>query len=411
MWKVFTLAKWEFLEKIKRKSFLVYMFIFPALIILLGLLPKLISDNSSESTKAIGIVDNTHKFFPAFSEKLDQLTLADNQPRYITVNFNRNNNPEENIISANNEIARGTINGYLLIKYENSKIVFQYRSKNIGSINDQQIFESTFNEVLTQFNLVQRGIPRDSTKGIVGNVKLSSVQIKDNGEEEEKDFLTVFFRSYILLMLLTMTIIFSGGTFVRSLISEKANGILEVILSSLNVDQLLTGKILGLIYLSLFQFGVWGIIGYFLSQNSVLFSFELTQALVMQVIYFILGYVLFIAILVGLGSVVATEQGAQQLTGILTVVLIFPVVIASIVVQNPTSVFSQILTYFPLTTPSMQLLKLNFYSPPIWEIIVTIFILLLSIYFVVKISAKIFKVGVLHFEKHSPVKLLKRIFS
>lgn len=63
MRKIFSLAKWDFLEKVKRKSFLIYMFAFPALIILFGLLPKLLSENTEETTKAIGVLDTTGKYF------------------------------------------------------------------------------------------------------------------------------------------------------------------------------------------------------------------------------------------------------------------------------------------------------------------------------------------------------------
>ncbi|MBU2493363.1 MAG: ABC transporter permease [Bacteroidetes bacterium] len=409
MQKVFTLAKWEFFEKVRKKSFLIYMFVFPALIISLGLLPKLIDDNTEEYTKTIGIVDATGKFKKAISNKLDIITLPNQQPRYVTVIFGAENK-EDNIEAADFEIKRGTLDGYLLIESENGNFKYQFRSRQISGFIDLQFLESALNEVITEYNLEKFGIPSENRKGIIGNVNISSVQINENGINTEKDFLDVFFDSYILLMLLAMTIIFSGGTFVRSLINEKNNGVLEVILSSLNVDQLLTGKILGLIYLSLFQFLIWGILGYFLSQNSILFTYELSQNFILQLIYFILGYVLFISIFVGLGSISATEQGAQQTTGIVTIILVFPIVIASVVIQNPGSLLSQILTYFPLTTPSMQMLKLNFYSPSIWEISATIIILLTSIYFVIKFSSKLFKVGVLHFDQQTPFKILKRIF-
>lgn len=411
MRKIFSLAKWDFLEKIKRKSFLIYMFVFPALIILFGLLPKLLSEKHDEYTKAIGILDTTGRYFLSYSKKLESLILPDNQPRYIIANLNREENTEVNIIQSNDELRRGVFDGYLLIITENNEVKIQYRSKNVADFRDQQFFESAFNEVITEYNLIQKGISPENSRGIVGNVKLTSVQINEDGVEEVKDFLSIFFNSYILLMLLTMTIIFSGGTFVRSLISEKANGILEVILSSLNVDQLLSAKILGLIYLSIFQFGVWGMIGYFISENYTLFSFEFSQNFFLQLIYFSLGYILYISIFVGLGSVVSTEQGAQQATGLVTTILIFPIVISAVVIQNPDSLLSQIFTYFPLTAPSLQLLKLNFYKPSIWELIGTIFILILSIYFVVKVSSKLFKVGVLHFDKLPALKVLKRIFN
>jgi len=411
MQKIFSLAKWDFLEKIKRKSFLIYMFVFPALIILFGLLPKLLSDSQENYTKAIGILDTTGKYFISYSQKLESLILPDNQPMYIIINLYREENTEENIILSNNELKRGALDGYLFINTVNDEIKIQYRSNNVADFRDQQFFESVFNEVLTEYNLIQKGIAPENTKGIVGKVKLTSVQINDNGIEENKDFLSIFFNSYILLMLLTMTIIFSGGTFVRSLISEKANGILEVVLSSLSVDQLLSAKILGLIYLSVFQFGVWGIIGYFITENYSLFSLEFSQNFFLQLVYFSLGYIFYISIFVGLGSVVSTEQGAQQATGLVTTILIFPIVISAVVIQNPDSLLSQIFTYFPLTAPSLQLLKLNFYKPSIWEVIVTIFILIFSIYFVIKVSSKIFKVGVLHFDKQPAIKVLKRIFN
>ena len=202
-----------------------------------------------------------------------------------------------------------------------------------------------------------------------------------------------------------MMIIFSGGMLVRGILEEKSNRIIEVILSSATAKELLTGKILGLGFLGIFQLIVWVILGKLIAGN-VIAELNLDSALILKLIYFTLGYYLYAAIFVGIGSAVSSEQEAQQLTTYISITLILPIVTSLQIIQQPASLLAQILSYFPLTASPVMLLRINIYSPPVWEIVSTLLILVLSTLFVILISSKIFKFGILSYGKRPSLKEL-----
>jgi len=206
-------------------------------------------------------------------------------------------------------------------------------------------------------------------------------------------------------MILFMVIMISGGMLVRSLVEEKSNRLIEIIVSSCKPDDVLKGKILGLSGLTLSQIVVWVLIGVaFAGQGMVMFASF--QNLFLLFVYFILGFVLYTAIFVGVGSIVTTEQEAQQITSYLSMITISPIVIMIPAMQNPDSLLIRVFSYIPLTTPGVMILRLN--SAPIstLEILATLAELVLAIYLVIKISSKIFRIGILSYGKMPDLKTL-----
>ncbi|MBI3189890.1 MAG: ABC transporter permease, partial [Ignavibacteriales bacterium] len=112
-------------------------------------------------------------------------------------------------------------------------------------------------------------------------------------------------------------------------------------------------------------------------------------------VYFILGYVFYSAVFVTLGAPISTEQEAQQVTGYVTMILILPIMFAFTVLQNPNSMLAKILSFFPLTTPTMMALRIPIQTPYTWELIATIIILLLSSIGMMWIAGKIFRTTIL----------------
>jgi len=161
--------------------------------------------------------------------------------------------------------------------------------------------------------------------------------------------------------------------------------------------------VLGLSLLSLFQVAIWVImgVGFMGSTLVTLISFE---SLPLILIYFVLGFVFFTSIFVGIGSIVTTEQEAQQLTSYLSLLILLPVVVAVPVMQNPNMLIAKIFSYIPLTTPAIMMIRLNNAAVPLSEIIITIGILIASIYFTVLISSKIFRIGILAYGKRPSMK-------
>jgi ABC-2 type transport system permease protein len=141
-----------------------------------------------------------------------------------------------------------------------------------------------------------------------------------------------------------MMVIYSGQMLVRSLIEEKSNRLIEVLVSSCSPDELLAGKILGLSSLGLTQIIIWAMIGIGLIGGSVIPP-EIFSNVGIMLVYFILGFVFFTTLFVGIGSIVNTEQEAQLLTTYLSLILMFPIIVAVPAIQNPDAVILKIFSF------------------------------------------------------------------
>jgi ABC-2 type transport system permease protein len=125
-----------------------------------------------------------------------------------------------------------------------------------------------------------------------------------------------------------------------------------------------------------------------------------------MIIYFILGFIFYTGIFVGIGAIVTTEQESQQVTSYLSIILVLPVVFSITAIQSPNSEFVKILSYIPLTTPSIMLLRFNVSQVPAGEIILTLIILIISIFISLFLAAKIFKIGILSYGKRPSIREL-----
>jgi ABC-2 type transport system permease protein len=202
-----------------------------------------------------------------------------------------------------------------------------------------------------------------------------------------------------------MMVIYSGQMLVRSLIEEKSNRLIEVIVSSCSSDQLLAGKILGLSSLGLTQIFIWFLIGVSLVGGSIV-PISVFENLHITLIYFVLGFIFYSTLFVGIGSVLSTEQEAQQITTYLTLILMFPVVIAVPAMQNPDSTILKVFSYIPLTIPTTMILRINISQLPLSVYMITIGIMLASILIMIKISAKLFRIGILSYGARPSIKEL-----
>ena len=405
--KSMIIAKWEFVEKVKRKSFLISMIITPVFLIGMAIIPTLLANTDENTTKPIGVLDETGIYSVQLIDRLENETLENGLPRFVVMNLTlRFNSAEKQKMYSDSLVYAGTIKGYLLIKNsDGNSPALEYRSKALGNFQDLNVIEESFNYVATIINLSSSGYDPGIINNLVSKIDVKTIKLSKEGDEEA-DFLTTFFSSYALLMMLLMLILFAGGMLVRSLVEEKSNRIMEVLLSSCSADDLLTGKVIGLGGLGLFQIIIWSVFGFVLVGTSII-SIEIFNNIGIQLIYFLLGYILFTAIFVGVGSIVTTEHEAQQMTGYISILLLIPILIAIQIIQSPDSIIAKVLSYFPLTSPPLMILRLNVYNPPPAEIIITITILLLSIYIVIKISSKIFRIGILSYGKRPSFKELK----
>lgn len=409
MKKILTIAKWEYLEKLKTKAFIISLIITPLIIIGFSILPTLLSNKEELRTKAIGVVDPSGEYFNQLNSELRKYTIDNGQPNYILLNLTTEGKTTDELkTEADKKVLENKVEGYLLIKYGNTdSMSIEYRSENFGSFRDLGRFEEKINKIRIDNELLKKGIDPEVASVIQNNVELQQIKIEKSGKEGKQDFLVVFFSAFIFILLLMMMVIYSGQLLVRSLIEEKSNRLIEILISSCTPEELLTGKILGLSALGLTQIIIWSFIGISLV-GGALVPPEAFENILPMLVYFILGFLFYTTIFVGIGSIVNTEQEAQQMTTYISLILVMPIVIAVSAIQNPDTMIVKVFSYIPLTIPSIMLLRFKVAPVPVSDIIITLAILILSILITLKIAAKIFRIGILSYGKRPTINELIR---
>lgn len=408
MRKVFSVAKWEYLEKVKTKAFLIFMILFPLILVGMAFIPALLRLEEESETKAFGLIECNISIFTDFVESIEEYKTKNDQPSYIFRKVqNSEDNCDENKFSADKLVFDKKIDGYVLIKQVSTdSVMMEFRGENVSNIKDINRFENELNQIISERKIISAGLSPELVESFRKKFEIKPVKISKSGEEKETSFMETFWSSYIFILLLMMMIIFTGGMLVRSVVEEKSNRIIEVLISSCTADQLMAGKIIGLSALGLTQVVVWGLLGIAIS-GPVGASFINLENLILIFIYFALGYVFYAAIFVAIGSLANTEQEAQQFTSYVSLILVVPIMLSFQIMNEPNSDLVKILSYIPFTTAPIMTMKINIVQPPLIEFILTIGVMLVGILIVIFIAGKIFRVGILSYGK-SPK--LKEIF-
>ena len=404
--KAIVVAKWEYLEKVKSKAFLIGLFVTPAIMVGMGIVPSLFATSEDQATKVIGVIDLNGEYMGPLSEGLQKYKLPNGQPNYIVqpIAAGRNFNVDTAVARANAEVQRDEIEGYCIIAADPLvDTLVEYRSKHVGDLRITSRIEETLRSIVARQKLVQLGFDPSLLTVLHTSIDVRTVKLSKTGETESGDFMTVFFSAYVFLMMLFFLILTSGQLLVRSMIEEKSNRIVEVLVSSLSPTDMMVGKVLGLSGLGFTQIGFWGLIGLALSLQFDITLIPLGQALLLM-IYFVLGYLFYAAIFIAVGSPLNTEQEAQQVTSYLVLIVIMPIALALPAIQNPGAMWIKVLSFIPLLTPTMMTLRIPIQVPSAWEILITVVLMVASTYFAMIAAGRIFRIAILSTGKRPKLK-------
>ncbi len=407
--KSLRVAKWEFLERVKTKAFIIGLFMMPTIIGVFTVIPNLLASKADEKMRTIGVIDETDSLLPYLSARIAKFKLPDSSANYQLVKITDDDRSRDHLkILATAKILDNEIEGYFLLPVDvMEKGRIEYRSENVGNIRDQERFSKVLEDVIIERRLEAKGYNSKAIRDLTTDVDVKTIKVSSKGEEKESGFLETFFTGYIFIMMLFMLVMTSGQMLIRSLIEEKSNRIVEVLMSSCSSRELLVGKILGLSLLGLTTISFWLLIlvGVNFSMPTPFVSFD---HIALLLVYFVLGYLLYVAIFITAGAPVSTEQEAQQMTAYVTILVMFPIALAIPAMQNPDSMMVKVLSQIPLLTPTMMALRLSIQAPDLWEIALSLVTLSASIVGMMWIAAKVFRIGILLTGKRPNLKEMYR---
>ena len=394
------IAKWEIKRNLKNKSFIISLFITPILFLAFFLLGNLANSDEDQSVTTVYVNDKLN-ILPALQEAV--------QLHNLPFKLQKTGIAEDKI----EDLLKNRENtAYLFIGEQSltDGVVPVYTSDVISPMFANQI--QLLAEPLKALQLEQLGLSKNQlaaiSKGIVFEQSTVSEisKTEGGGRETEKILERIVPGAFASIILLS--IVFSGMMIFQSASQEKKDKIAEIILSSVTPKDLMQGKIIGYFLLGMLQVVVFFIfiIPIVLWKIDVpIFHYLFVPHLFLFIGIALLGYLLFSSIFVGIGATMADIYTAGNFQGLVILLPFLSFVFVGPVLTDLSGLWAQIGTYLPFTSPAVLILRLSILEEWPWaEIVISLAILIISVWIFMKLAGKIFKVGILMYGKNATPK-------
>lgn len=428
MKKILIIIKREFLVRVRTRAFLIGTIASPLLMLGLIVLPIFFATRGG-GDRRVTVLDQSGdpELFDAMDrsvqgkagapEELNRRDPGVGTTRYILtrVVVARDENMEVFQQQYTLQADRDSDSTYLILRPGGlDNFEPEYYAKNTSDFSIGTL-ERAINEAVSSLRLKRAGLDQSTITRYTKRVELNRKKITASGEVQEggrADFIVAF----VMLFFIYISVLMYGLSVMRGVIEEKQSRIVEVVISSVKPTQMMLGKVIGIGLVGLTQIGVWALSALLLTTGGVsVFSARgMTMPripislLVYFVVYFVLGYFLYATLYAMVGSIVSSEDDAQQAQMPVTLLLVVPMVIFNLIIANPTSGSSIVLSMVPFFAPTLMMMRIAVVNPPLWEILLSMAIMVVTILGCVWIAAKIYRVGILMYGKRPNIAELGR---
>jgi ABC-2 type transport system permease protein len=426
MQKIFVIIKREYLTRVRTRALLIGTIASPLFMLALIMVPAFLATRGG-GERRVAVLDQSGD--PALFEALNK-RIGDAEGDAYTDNIGRRRNisfklehvtvpPDKDVDevrrASSDRITEDSEFAYVVFRAgvdEGAEPEYYAKTTSDLAVN---VLEDGVSAAITERKLVRAGLDPARVNSYTREVELKTRRVGPEGEAEDSGR-ALFFVGLVMLFFLYMTILLYGVSVMRGVIEEKQSRIVEVIISSVRPTQMMMGKLIGIGLVGLTQYVIWVLAAVALSylSASVFASsgFNIPQIpaslLVYFIIYFLLGYFLFATLYAMVGAMVSTEEEAQQVQFPVTMLIIVPMVLFSMVMNNPNGGTSIVLSMIPFFAPTLMVLRVAMVNPPLWQVLLSMVIMVLTILGAVWFAAKIYRVGILMYGKRPSIAELGR---
>ena len=402
--KIMAVMMREYLERVKRKSFFIGLILVPLFMSVVILLPLWLSNVEEETASNCLVIDEGCGLKAGLENSLAADSLATGELRYrfqdpLLANVAAESRDEALAGMLEEEI----LDWYVILPAD---LVdhgdAEYHGRIVSNFTQLDFIEVSLTELIRAERMRNLELDPALLEEISVRASLRTIQHKKGGATSEAGFESLYFATLTLVMILYMTILVFGSMIQRSILEDKNQHVTEVVLSSMNSTQFFTGKILGIGAVGLTQYLAWmlmvaGAMGFGLISGAQMQSLTVLQPGVLAafVIFYVLGFLLYAGLFAAVGAMSTTDQEAQQMMQPIVMLLVVPLVAMIYIFQNPDSAVSVGLSLFPFTSPLSMFMRLNISAPPVWQLLLSYAILIVTTALIYVASGRIFRVGIL----------------
>ncbi|MDD5862314.1 MAG: ABC transporter permease [Prevotella sp.] len=430
--KIPIIIETEYLQRARKKSFIILTLLMPFIIAALIFVPIWLGTINSNDQKDIAVIDSTYQYAQALkdNEQYHFITVPAILPEMKTDSSNF-----EAVVQIRGDLVKGTGNVAIYSRKEVPQDLSNY-------VDDK------INEKVYHARLAATGIPQiaEVVKNAEKEVTLKTYKWAEDGKEGSSDSVAAMVIGGVTMMLIYMFVMMYGAMVMNSVTQEKTNRIVEVMVSSVKPFQLMMGKIIAIFLVGLTQMVIWGvlltvILGIagavfgitsnpdMLAQQSAMaqqgmtavggidpdtlstihsfMNLPYTEIIICFILFFLGGYLLFASFFAAAGASVNNADDAGQFVMPVTMIMVFGIYAASASINNPDGPLAFWTSLIPLTSPIVMMVRLPF-GVPLWQIALSIALLFASAIGMVWISGKIYRTGILMYGKKTSLKEMIR---
>jgi len=417
----------EYIERIRTKAFIIMTMLMPVFMASTILVPVFLGDMKSGSTRHIVLVANDAAMAEAVKQELMPRPVKSEepppqkkagasanseQPRYdIDIDTTVTDAERDNL---RRQISDGKIDGFIWLSDSDlaaRKVV--YSAKDVTNFGEGIEMRNAVHSAIVKKQLAQKGMSGAEVESVLKPIDFDSIRIEKG--KEGASGVAVFLVSFTMVMLLYINVLVYGFAVMRSIIEEKSSRILEVLLSSVTAKQLLAGKIIGVGAVGLTQALIWlAIAGAFsiagmTASRSMMSNVHIPMAgIVAFAVFFILGYFLYSTMYAALGAMVNSDQEAQQVQWPAMLPIVFSIILSTPVLQHPNSQLAVWTSLIPFFTPILMFVRIMAETPPLWQILLSVVLMLVTTWGLLGLSSRIYRVGILMYGKRPTLPELRK---
>lgn len=426
MSKIFIIIQREFLTRIQKKSFILLTILMPFIIAAVAVAPLLLASIKDDTQHTVMLVDKTLKYAPLFedNESYHFVTAPEVLPEFREEDAN--------------------VKAVILISedlVENPNALKMYSSEEVPA-DLQRLTEDILSEKVRADKLASYNV--EGLEEIIAsaevNISAQTVKWTDDGGETSSNSGIALGVGFLFTFLIYMFVMSYGGMVMQGVMEEKTNRIMEIIVSSVKPFQLMMGKIIGIALVGFVQIAIWGVmltailtaVSFIMGTpevatpptmmggdaamqtvvaeaqagnpvTEILGALPIVELLIMFVLYFIGGYLLYASFFAAVGASINAQEDSSQFMMPVILIMVFGLYAALYGAENPDGPLAFYASIFPLTSPIVMMVRIPF-GVPLWQELLSLALLYASAIFIVWMSGRIYRVGILMYGKKPTVK-------
>ena len=426
--KIWIIIQREFMTRVKKKSFILLTILMPFIFAALIMVPLMLATIEGDEQKKVMVIDKTGRYVGSLKSTANYafVPTADNKDEYYT-----DDSEVEAVVQITDDLA------------QNPKAVTIYSPREVKAellgYVETCLGEQVRREKLTAYNIPEL---EDILEDVQAEFHVATVKRNAEGDETSSNTYIAMAAGFIFTFLIYMFVMSYGGMVMQSVMEEKTNRIVELMVSSVKPFQLMMGKIIGVALVGFVQLAIWGVMlsiilvvcgsvfglstaptvpavagadaqmaavaqqaggGEAAEIMSALMGLPYAELGIMFVLYFVGGYLLYASFFAAVGASINAQEDSSQFIMPVVLIMVFGLYAAMYSAENTNGPLAFWASMFPLTSPIVMMVRIPF-GVPWWEEVLSLGLLFATSMAFVWISARIYRVGILMYGKKPSIR-------